>query len=183
MELRSLKAFVTAAKRLNFSEAAKEMCVTQSTFSQTIKQLEEELGTVLFYRTSHKVSLTKAGEELLPFAVTTIDSADNCSSRMNDLRELKCGSLNIGVTHSFNMVMHETLKDYMKLYPDIFLNIVYKPMTELINRMMNHELDFVLSFRPKDNYPLIESHLLFEDVLSVIVRRDSPLAKIGRAHV
>ena len=44
MELRSLKAFVTAAKRLNFSEAAKEMCVTQSTFSQTIKQLEEELG-------------------------------------------------------------------------------------------------------------------------------------------
>ena len=115
MELRCLKAFVTAAKRLNFSEAAKEMCVTQSTFSQTIKQLEEELGTVLFYRTSHKVSLTKAGEELLPFAVTTIDSADNCSRRMNDLRELKCGSLNIGVTHSFNMVMHETLKDYMKL--------------------------------------------------------------------
>ena len=53
MELRCLKAFVTAAKRLNFSEAAKEMCVTQSTFSQTIKQLEEELGTVLFYRSSH----------------------------------------------------------------------------------------------------------------------------------
>ena len=62
MELRYLKSFVVAAKLLNFSEAAREMCVTQSTFSQTIKQLEEELGTVLFYRTSHKVSLTKAGE-------------------------------------------------------------------------------------------------------------------------
>ena len=183
MELRSLKAFVTAAKRLNFSEAAKEMCVTQSTFSQTIKQLEEELGTVLFYRTSHKVSLTKAGEELLPFAVTTIDSADNCSRRMNDLRELKCGSLNIGVTHSFNMVMHETLKDYMKLYPDIFLNIVYKPMTELINRMMNQELDFVLSFRPKDNYPLIASRVLWEVVMSGIVLRDSPLAKHGKVSL
>ena len=58
-----------------------------------------------------------------------------------------------------------------------------KPMTELINRMMNHELDFVLSFRPKDNYPLIESHLLFEDVLSVIVRRDSPLAKHGKVSL
>ena len=64
----------------------------------------------------------------------------------------------------------------MKLYPDIFLNIVYKPMTELVNRLLNHELDFVLSFRPQGNYPLIESHLLFDDVLSVIVRRDSPLA-------
>ena len=176
MELRYLKSFVVAAKLLNYSEAAREMCVTQSTFSQTIKQLEEELGTVLFYRTSHKVSLTKAGEELLPFAVTAIDSADNCLRRMNDMQALKCGTLNIGVTHSFNMVMHETLKDFMKLYPDIFLNIVYKPMTELINRLMNHELDFVLSFRPQGNYPLIESHLLFDDVLSVIVRRDSPLA-------
>ena len=55
MELRYLKSFVVAAKLLNFSEAAREMCVTQSTFSQTIKQLEEELGTVLFYRTSHKL--------------------------------------------------------------------------------------------------------------------------------
>lgn len=177
MELRYLKSFVVAAKQLNFSEAAKEMCVTQSTFSQTIKQLEEELGTVLFYRTSHKVTLTKAGEELLPFAITAIDSADNCLRRMNDLRSLKCGTLNIGVTHSFNMVMHETLKDFMKLYPGIFLNIVYKPMTELMARLLNHELDFVLSFRPQDNHPLIEAHLLFDDVLSVIVRRDSPLAQ------
>ena len=39
MELRYLKSFVVAAKLLNFSEAAREMCVTQSTFSQTIKQL------------------------------------------------------------------------------------------------------------------------------------------------
>lgn len=183
MELRCLKAFAVAAKRLNFSEAAKELCVTQSTFSQTIKQLEEELGTALFYRTSHKVTLTKAGEELLPYAITTIDSADNCTRRMADLRGLKCGSLNIGVTHSFNMVMHETIKDYMKLYPGIFLNIVYKPMTELIGRLMNHELDFVLSFRPQDSYPLIEAHLLFEDVLSVIVRRDSPLAKYEKMPI
>ncbi len=179
MELRCLKAFVIAAKRLNFSEAAKEMCVTQSTFSQTIKQLETELEIALFYRTSHKVMLTKAGEELLPFAVNAIDAVNNCAHRIDDLRALKCGSLNIGVTHSFNMVMHETLKDFMKLYPDIFLNIVYKPMTELINRLMNHKLDFVLSFRPKESHPLIESHLLFEDVLSVIARRDSALAQLS----
>ncbi len=183
MELRCLKAFVIAAKRLNFSEAAKEMCVTQSTFSQTIKQLETELGIALFYRTSHKVTLTKAGEELLPFAVTAIDAVNNCTHRIDDLRALKCGSLNIGVTHSFNMVMHDTLKDFMKLYPGIFLNIVYKPMTELINRLMNHELDFVLSFRPKISNPLIESHLLFEDVLSVIARRDSPLARLESVTV
>lgn len=48
MELRYLKSFLLAAKLLNFSEAARQMCVTQSTFSQTIKQLENELGSALF---------------------------------------------------------------------------------------------------------------------------------------
>lgn len=52
MELRYLKSFVTLARLLNFSEAAREMCVTQSTFSQTIKQLEDELGSLLFFRNS-----------------------------------------------------------------------------------------------------------------------------------
>lgn len=177
MELRYLKAFVEAAKTLNFSEAAKTLCVTQSTFSQTIKQLEEELDAALFYRNSHEVSLTDAGKELLPYAEKTIESANNCIRRMEDLRTMECGTLNIGVTHSFNMVMNDTLKDFMKLHPGISLNIVYKPMTELINLLMNHELDFVLSFRPQGNYPFMVSHILFEDVLSVIVKKDHPLAR------
>ncbi|AVM54085.1 LysR family transcriptional regulator [Bacteroides zoogleoformans] len=176
MEIRYLKSFVTAARLLNFSEAAKETCVTQSTFSQTIKQLEDELGCALFFRNSHEVSLTEAGKELLPYAEKTLHTADDCIRRMEDLRDLKCGTLNIGVTHSFNMVMHETLKDFMRLYPSIYLNIVYKPMTELIEHLMSRELDFVLSFRPQKNFPNIESHILFEDTLSVIVRQDHPWA-------
>lgn len=177
MEIRYLKAFVAAAKYLNFSEAAREMCVTQSTFSQTIKQLEEELKTTLFYRNSHSVWLTDAGKELLPFARKALDSADNCIRRMEDFHGLRCGRLSIGVTHSFNMVMHDTLKDFMKLYPGIFLNIVYKPMSELVEKLMNRELDFVLSFRAQGNYPFIESRILFEDILSVIVRRGHPLSR------
>ncbi len=183
MELRYLKAFVLAAKTLNFSEAAKNLCVTQSTFSQTIKQLEDELDVSLFYRNSHEVTLTDAGKELLPYAEKTIEAASNCVRRMDDFRTMECGSLSIGVTHSFNMVMNDTLKDFMKLHPGISLNIVYKPMTELINLLMNHELDFVLSFRPQGNYPFMMSHILFEDELSVIVRKDHPLAKRSRVSI
>lgn len=176
MELRYLKSFIAAARTLNFSEAARTLCVTQSTFSQTIKQLEEELGCTLFFRNSHEVSLTDAGLELLPFAERTVQAAEDCTHRMEDLRELKCGTLNIGVTHSFNMVMNETLKDFTKRYPGIVLHIIYKPMTELIARLERRDLDFVLSFRPQGHYPDIDSHILFEDRLSVIVRKDHPLA-------
>lgn len=177
MELRYLKSFIVAARLLNFSEAARRMCVTQSTFSQTIRQLEDELGCMLFFRNSHEVSLTEAGVELLPFAEKAVQAADDCAHRMEELRGLRCGTLNIGVTHSFNMVMHETLKDFMKRYPCIKLNVVYKPMAELVARLSRRELDFVLSFRPQGHYPEIESHILFEDRLSVIVRNDHPLAR------
>ena len=61
MELRQLRYFVKVAETLNFSEAARCLFVTQSTLSQQIKQLEQELDTVLLTRTSHSVSLTEAG--------------------------------------------------------------------------------------------------------------------------
>ncbi|MDE7128161.1 MAG: LysR family transcriptional regulator, partial [Bacteroidales bacterium] len=76
MELRQLRYFVKAAGTLNFSEAAKSLYVTQSTLSQQIRQLENELGVQLFERNSHEVSLTDAGEELLPYAMKTLESAE-----------------------------------------------------------------------------------------------------------
>ena len=66
MELRQLKYFVKTAETLNFSEAAKTLFVTQSTLSQQIRQLEQEIDTVLFVRDSHSVQLTESGEQLLP---------------------------------------------------------------------------------------------------------------------
>lgn len=183
MELRHLKSFIILAKCLNFSEAARKMCVTQSTFSQTIRLLEDELGSTLFFRNSHEVTLTEAGTELLPFAEKAVQAADDCAQRMEDLRGLRCGTLNIGVTHSFNMVMHETLKEFMRRYPNIRLNIIYKPMTELIERLSRRELDFVLSFRAQGHYPRIESHILFEDCLSVIMRHDHPLARKSQISI
>ena len=67
-----MKAFVKAAELLNFTEAAKTVFVTQSSFSQSIRQLEEELDVKLFHRNSHEVTLTQAGVELLPYARLTI---------------------------------------------------------------------------------------------------------------
>lgn len=59
MELRQLRYFVKVSETLNFSEAAKALSVTQSTLSQQIKQLEDELGEPLLTRTSHSVASPK----------------------------------------------------------------------------------------------------------------------------
>ena len=81
MELRQLRYFLKVAELLSFSEAAKNLFITQSTLSQQIKQLETELDTMLFERNSHEVSLTEAGEKLVRYAEKVVVDADVCQQR------------------------------------------------------------------------------------------------------
>ena len=177
MELRQLRYFVKVAEYLNFSEAAKCLFITQSTLSQQIRQLEDELNAQLFQRNSHSVTLTEAGEQLLPDALRTLHAADTCFDRIHDLQQLLSGTLNIGVTYSFSSILNETLLVFMKKYPKVKLNIYYKTMSELMVMLQHRELDFVLAFKPSYNYEGIESHILFDNHMAVIVRNSHELAK------
>lgn len=176
MELRQLRYFTRAAETLNFSDAAKSLNIAQSSLSQQIKQLEDELGTQLFIRTSHCIRLTEAGEVMLPFALRTIHEAEACTDRIHDLQKLLTGTLNIGVTHSFSPILTESVISFMKMYPGIKLNVVYKQMNELMELLSKHEIDFVLAFRPIQPLPDVESHILFQNSLSAIVGVSHPLA-------
>ncbi|MGN1263761.1 MAG: LysR family transcriptional regulator, partial [Prevotella sp.] len=121
MELRQLRYFVKAAETLNFSDAAKALNIAQSTLSQQVRQLEDELNVSLFQRNSHSMSLTEAGSELLPIAMRTLHDAETCADRIRDLQQLLTGTLNIGVTYSFSPILTETLIEFMKKYPRVKL--------------------------------------------------------------
>lgn len=177
MELRQLRYFVKAAETLNFSEAAKQLFITQSTLSQQIRQLENELDIQLFQRNSHEVALTEAGNELLPYAKETLYAAQTCKEHLRDLQQLLTGTLNIGVTYSFSPILTETVLTFMKQYPKVQLNIHYKTMTELMQMLVRREVDFVLAFKPTRRYEQIESQILFDNHLSVIVRSGHKLAR------
>lgn len=177
MELRQLRYFIKVAETLNFSEASKELFITQSTLSQQISQLERELDQQLFLRNSHEVSLTEAGRLLLPYARETVNDADTCVQRLKDLKEMVTGELNIGVTFSFSSIAAETLISFLKKYPHVKMNVVYLPMSELMEMLLRHELDLVLAFYPTEHDNRIESHVLFSNKLAVIVNENHPLAR------
>ena len=176
MELRQLKYFCKTADSLNFSEAAKSLFVTQSTLSQQIKQLETELGVQLFQRNSHGVALTEMGLELLPYAKSTLSKAESCIEHIRDVQNLMTGTLNIGVTYTFSPTLNETLLTFMKRYPDVKLNIYNKTMEELMSMLEKRDVDIVLSFKPTQAYGRIESHILFDNHLDVVVNKNHELA-------
>lgn len=183
MELRQLRYFAKAAETLNFSDAAKCLNIAQSSLSQQVKQLEDELGTQLFIRRSHSIRLTEAGEVMMPFALRTLHEAQSCAERIHDLKKLLTGTLNIGVTHSFSPILTESVIPFMKMYPAIKLNIVYKQMNELMELLAKREIDFVLAFRPLQPLPYVESHILFQNALSAIVGNNHPLASKEKVSI
>ena len=178
MEIRQIKYFLKVAETLNFSAAARVLYITQSTLSQQISRLEDEIGLPLFERNSHGVCLTEAGRELLPYAQRTVIAADSCKDHIDDLKKMLTGELNIGVTHSFSTIMQETLITFIKAYPGVRLNICYQTMEELMVRLKRRELDFVLAFRPLRADREIDSRVIFSNRLAAIVSECHPLSKL-----
>lgn len=176
MELRQLKYFVVLAEELNFSKAAQRLCITQGTISQQIRQLESEIGTGLFERTSHSVELTEAGAGLLQYAHKTLEAAHETLDVARDLRKGLRGELNIGVTHSFKNLLRSTVREFLRQYPGVKLNICYGTATELLQMLRERRLDFFTAFKPAARYDDVESTPLFESRLAVIMRRAHPLS-------
>ncbi len=176
MELRQLKYFVKTAQTLNFSEAARALFVTQSTLSQQIRCLEQELGVDLFSRSSHSVILTESGEHLLPIAIRTLQDAEQCFIQISDLKQMLSGTLNIGITYTFAPILTESVKEFTSQYPGVKLNITCGTMSEVLEMLKDRKVDFVLCFKPNITDEEIDSHILFDNQLSVIVSKNHPLA-------
>lgn len=177
MELRQLKYFVKVAELLSFSKAAKSLYITQSTLSQQIKQLEDELDVALLFRNNHKVTLTEAGETFLKGAKKTLAEADDNKAKILDIASGHRGILNIGVTYSFGSILTESVLAFKKEYPDVALNVTYRSMMELMEMVSDGNLDLALSFRSSEKIDNVESHILFDNKLCIVVRENHPLTR------
>lgn len=118
MELRQWKYFLKVAELRNFSEASRQLNITQSTLSQQIKKLEGEMNVTLLLRDSHHVMLTDIGEAILPSVEKTIRDANACADIIRDVQNLNTGTLNIGATQSFSLLLRETIMEFCKQYPE-----------------------------------------------------------------
>ena len=176
MELRQLKYFVKTAYALNFSEAARQLFISQSTLSQQIRQLENELSCELFVRDSHKVALTECGEKLLPLARRCMRDADDCVMEIANVKNLNIGTLNIGVTYTFSKIMWYTMKEYLYAYKGVKLNVTYTNTQTLKKMLRKHEIDFALAYRSEDDTEDFESYELFTTQLCAILPKGHALA-------
>jgi LysR family transcriptional regulator, benzoate and cis,cis-muconate-responsive activator of ben and cat genes len=121
-DLRHLRYFVAVAEELNFSRAAERLHMAQPPLSVAIRQLEQELGTDLFVRTSREVRLTEAGIALLDGARRTLAEAEAAVTAARRAATGEVGSLRIGYNWSARFDTLPALGQALKCtYPDIEL--------------------------------------------------------------
>ncbi|TRZ42942.1 LysR substrate-binding domain-containing protein [Robertkochia solimangrovi] len=181
MELRQLKYFVSAAEHLNFTKAADHLCITQSTLSHQIKELENSLDSLLFDRVGKRVILTEAGITFFHYAKKTLQQAAESKQALVDLKEVRAGNLCIGATYGLTALLIETINTFNQEYPGIKLQIIFGSTTDLLKKLEEFEIDCMLSFLPVSNpYKSIITSRLFAAQLSLILHRSHNWSKLKR---
>jgi LysR family cyn operon transcriptional activator len=177
MELRQLKYFITSADTLNFTEAARQCFITQSTLSQQIKQLETELGVQLFERIGKRVFLTETGRDFLPYARQTVADADYGVQRIKDMEDLKTGRLCIGTTFGLSALITDAIARFSEQYPEVHLEVIFLKQDELIDAVRERKVDFALTFEMMEKDDLLTEQPVKTYHLCAIVSDQNPLAQ------
>jgi len=176
MELRQLRYFIRSAELLNFTEAAHALFISQSTLSQQIKQLEDELGMPLFDRIGKRVRITEAGSLFLPYARQTLADSESGRFVINDLKGIKTGELRIGATYGLSALLTPVLIQFSAQYPDVKIIVEFGTSEDLLDKLKSTRVDFLLSFLELQDNEMFISERLYESPLTLVVHPSNPVA-------
>lgn len=143
MELRHLRYFVAVAEELNFTRAAARLGIGQPPLSQQIRDLETELGTLLFHRVPHGAELTEAGREFLEEARGVLGGAERAKEVARRAHRGEIGRLALGFTGSaaFNPRVSATIRNFRRSWPTVLLSLEEMNTFRLLERLMRGDLD------------------------------------------
>lgn len=145
-DFRQMRCFIAVARQLNFNRAADELHVTQPALTRTIKQLEEELGVVLFERTTRSVRLTVPGQAFYQEAVHLQEKMESAYQAVRQAALGLQGRLTIGfVTTAILCDLKRMIYEYRKLFPSVELILREMPIGELLENLYSNSLDLICS--------------------------------------
>jgi DNA-binding transcriptional LysR family regulator len=122
--LNALNAFVAVARRLSYAAAARDLGVSTSALSQSVRQLEERLEVTLLARTSRSVALTEAGQRLLDHAGPAVDQALASLKSVKAKRGEVTGRVRLTVpTAAVTLVLARLLPRFVARHPKVEVEV------------------------------------------------------------
>lgn len=176
MKLEHLRSFEAVARLGHFTRAAEERFLAQPSLSRQVAALEAELGTALFRRAPAGISLTAAGEVLLPIARRMLGDAATAREQLDDLAGLRRGRVRLGATPTLCVsLVADVLAAYRTAHPAIELHITEGGSRSLVDALDEGALDLALTVTrgSHDAPPATELLPLLSEDLVVISAADA----------
>ena len=174
-KVRQLEGFVAAAETGSFTQAAARLAMTPPAFTQLIRELEGTAGVVLFERTTRRVALTEAGQQLLMSVRRPLEDLSQAYGDMMDLAGGRKGRVAFSVLHSLAFgIGTATLGKFRVSHADISVQMIEDQNDILIERVLNRDVDFGLGMYTEKN-DLLDFEPLMEDELVLVLPNDHAL--------
>lgn len=180
LSLRQLRAFDEVARQGAFAPAARELCITQSALSESIKQLEDALGMRLFDRTTRTVGLTAAGAAFLQDVRQALGTLEQGVQNLGDLAALRRGKVRIAAAPSvLAVLLLPVLPALRAAHPGIEVDLVEDSAEGIAQRVRDGLVDFGMGAAHPAGGELVTQPLL-SDAMGLVAQPDEPLLKAER---
>ncbi|CQR24062.1 LysR family transcriptional regulator [Streptococcus varani] len=180
MDIRVLQYFVTIVQTKSISNAAQALHVTQPTLSRQIKDLEEELETILFYRGSREIQLTEDGRYLYNRAIEILALVNKTENNIKRTDSIS-GEIYIGVAESQSLdIIAKAVKELTENYPETKVHL-RSGNADFVQEYLDQGLfDIGVTFGPFDERKYSQIALQNRDAWGVLVPKNHPLTKIDK---
>lgn len=177
MDMNTLSAFIAVARSRSFSQAALELHLTQPAVSKRVAALEDELSISLFHRVARQVSLTEAGQQLLPRALELLDQADDMKRYAANLSTDISGQLSVAIAHHIGLHrMPPVLKEFNRRYPRVTLDIHFEDSDQAFHKVEQGDIEFAVITLPHALPEKLHMELIWRDPLQLVIGPDHDLA-------
>ncbi|MEA4893478.1 MAG: LysR family transcriptional regulator [Peptococcaceae bacterium] len=165
VSIHNLKILETVVQQGSFAKAAYEMNLTPSAVSHAISKLEKNFGLLLFMRTNKGMTLTPAGEHILPYIRSVQHSNELLFQEINQIHDLLLGTVGIAAFHHIAVQwMPQIIHGFQKKYPNIEVKIYQSDYYRTLDWIKDGTVDlaFVAGEVPKaaESFPVFRDHLV-----------------------
>ena len=182
LDSRQLRAFTILARTGSFTETARELHLSQSAVSHSMKALEAEVGCRLLDKLGKKAVLTQAGEQLLARAARVLSEMSEARAELGRLGKWGQSRLRLGAsTTACQHVLPGVLREFKDSFPNCTISIEPGDTPEMIEALRNHKIDLAVNLEPRRGEPL-DFRPLFTDELQFIVSPQHPWARAGKVE-
>jgi DNA-binding transcriptional LysR family regulator len=179
LDLKQLRYFLAICKARTYARASEALGITQSALTQSIVRLEHNLGVRLFERGRHGAMLTAHGQLLYPRAQVMLAEAEAAASELRHTTQMSRAKVAVGLGKSIvGNLMPEAIRRMRTTRPDVALTVLEGWSPELYAKLLQGELDFVVS-APLPHYVVdleLRQEQLFSQHEAVLIGRRHPLA-------